>query len=151
MKIKENQVNHLDDFIRLNEEWISTYFEIEDIDRKLAANPTKIIDDGGYIFSLVVDSKVIGVCALFNEGNGIFELARMAVSKKHRGNGYGKKLIEISIQKLKDIKAKEVYLVSNTKLKPAITLYEKHGFKSSNNCRHSEYSRANITMVQTIS
>jgi len=151
MKIKENQVDHLDDFIRLNEEWITTYFQIEDIDKKLAANPKKIIDDGGYIFSLVVDKKVIGVCALFNNGNGVFELARMAVSKKYRGSGYGKELMEISIHKLKEIKAKEVYLVSNTKLKPAIALYEKHGFKQSNDSRHSAYSRANITMVQKIS
>jgi len=75
----------------------------------------------------------------------------MAVSKKYRGNGYGTILIKTCIQKLKDIKAKEVYLVSNTKLKPAITLYEKYGFKITKNTQHSAYSRANITMVQTIS
>ena len=66
MEIAENCREHLKDFIRLNEEWITAYFEIEDIDRKLAANPQKVIDDGGYIFSLVLENKVIGVCALFN-------------------------------------------------------------------------------------
>jgi len=151
MEIKENCTAHLGDFIRLNEEWISYYFQIEDVDRKLAKNPKKIIDNGGYIFSIVIDCKVIGVCALFDKGNGFFELARMAVSEKYRGNGYDEKLIKICIQKLKDIKAKEVYLISNTKLKLAITLYEKHGFKVSEICRHAAYSRANITMVQKIS
>jgi len=151
MEIKQNHISHLDDFIQLNEEWISNYFQLEDIDTKLAENPKKIIDDGGYVFSIVVDCKVVGVCALFNNGKGVFELARMAVSKKHRSNGYGKKLIETCLNKLNEIKAKEVYLVSNTKLKPAITLYEKYGFKPSNNCRHAGYSRANITMVRKIS
>ncbi|KAF3978039.1 MAG: hypothetical protein HFP77_03900 [Methylococcales symbiont of Iophon sp. n. MRB-2018] len=43
MEIVENNRNYLKDFIRLNEEWISTYFQIEDIDRELAANPQKVI------------------------------------------------------------------------------------------------------------
>ncbi len=87
MKIVENQKKYLADFVRLNEKWISNYFEIEDIDRELASNPQKIIENGGYIFTLVLDNHVIGVCALFNEGNGVYELARMAVSQKHQGNG----------------------------------------------------------------
>ena len=94
MEILENKKELLQDFIRLNEEWISTYFEIEDIDKKLAANTQKIIDDGGYIFSLLLDEEVVGVCALFNNGNGIYELARMAVSPEHQGKGYGERLMQ---------------------------------------------------------
>lgn len=151
MEILENRSEYLSEFIRLNEEWISTYFEIEEIDKKLAANPKKIIDDGGFIFCLVVENKVLGVCALFNEGNGIYELARMAVSKRYRGNGYGKELIETCIKKLKYIGAKEVYLLSNTKLKPAIFLYKKYGFKITKTGKHPLYSRANIRMARKIS
>ena len=50
--MSENNRCHLGDFIRLNEEWFSTYFKIEDVDRNLAADPGQIIDKGGYIFSL---------------------------------------------------------------------------------------------------
>jgi ribosomal protein S18 acetylase RimI-like enzyme len=39
MEIGENQERHLPHFVRLNEEWISRYFAIEDADRALAANP----------------------------------------------------------------------------------------------------------------
>lgn len=94
MKIEENNINHLESFIRLNEEWISKYFTIEKPDKDLASNPSKIIDDNGYVFSLVHDDEVIGVCALFNEGKGVFELARMAVSPSHQGKGYGKALLK---------------------------------------------------------
>ena len=129
MEIVENESKYLNDFIRLNEEWITSYFQLEDIDRKLAANPHKVVDDGGYIFSLVSNNVVVGVCALFNEGNNVYELARMAVSPSHQGKGYGEKLIKACLLKAQDIKAKKVYLISNTKLKTAISLYKKMALK----------------------
>lgn len=151
MEIIENESEYLNDFIALNEEWITANFQLEDIDKKLAANPQKVIDDGGYIFSLVDNNKVIGVCALFNEGNNVYELARMAVSSKQRGKGYGEKLIKACLSKSQEIKANKVYLVTNEKLEAAIALYKKHGFKIVSTEQHPVYSRANITMVHNAS
>jgi len=151
LEIVENESKYLNDFIRLNEEWIISYFQLEDVDHKLAANPQKVIDDGGYIYSLVSDNEVVGVCALFNEGNNVYELARMAVSPKHQGKGHGEKLINACLSKAKEIKAQKVYLVSNSKLKIAISLYKKHGFKITSTEQHPVYSRANITMVHNAS
>lgn len=151
MEILENDRSRLKDFIRLNEEWISTYFEIEEADRELARDPYKIAESGGYIFSLVSDNEVLGVCALFNEGNDVYELARMAVSPLHQGKGLGDKLISVCLEKLPLIGAKKVYLVSNTKLKPAISLYKKHGFEVVSEGQHPVYSRANIVMERRIS
>lgn len=128
MEVVENRKEHLKEFIRLNEEWISTYFSIEDVDRALAADPYQIIENSGYIFSLVVGGEVLGVCALFNENKGVFELARMAVAPNHQGKGYSNLLIEACFKKLKDVGANRVYLVSNTQLKAAISLYKKYGF-----------------------
>jgi N-acetylglutamate synthase-like GNAT family acetyltransferase len=150
MEVIENQKEYLEDFIRLNEEWITTYFELEEADRALAANPYQIIENGGYIFSLVSDDKVLGTCALFNEGNGIFELARMAVSPKYQNSGFGQKLILACFSKLSEIGAKKVYLVSNTKLEAAISLYKKNGFKTVTIGQHPVYSRANIVMDRHI-
>ena len=64
MDIVENAKQHLPAFICLNEAWIAEYFEIEEADRQLAENPYKIIESGGYIFSLVSANEVLGVCAL---------------------------------------------------------------------------------------
>lgn len=151
MEVLENQKDQLDEFIRLNEEWISSYFEIEEVDRVLAENPFKIIEDGGYIFSLISDGRVHGVCSLFNEGDGVFELARMAVSPDSQGKGYGNILVEAALLKLNVIGAKRVYLVSNTKLKAAIALYKKYDFKTISEGQHPLYSRANIVMSRGIS
>lgn len=150
MKIFENNKNHLLEFISLNEEWISKYFKLEDVDTELSKNPHVVIDDGGYIFSLVDGSEVIGVCALFCDGNDVFELARMAVSSSHQGKGYGKILIEACLTKLNEIGAKKVYVVSNTKLEPAISLYKKYGFVTKFEGVHPIYARANIVMEMNI-
>ena len=147
MQIVENDLTLLDSFIHLNEDWIKEYFELEEADRKLAANPQKVIKDGGYIFSLLSDEqKVMGVCALFNIGNDTFELARMAVAKEARGKGYGSVLIEACLSKLKNLKARKVYLVSNTRLEAAINLYKKHNVKTVQIGQHPIYARANIIM-----
>jgi len=150
MKILENEKNYLKDFIRLNEEWIQKYFEIEQVDKKLAENPYIIIEQGGYIFSIMTDEKVIGVCALINNGNGIYELARMAISNQYQGKGYGSLLIKTCLKKLENINAKKVYLISNTKLKTAINLYKKYGFQTISTRQHPIYKRANIEMEKCI-
>ena len=93
MPIEFDNKAHLDDFVRLNEQWISEHFSIEEADQKLAADPYKIVRDGGHIISLVEEGRVVGVCALFKDGKTSFELARMAVDPAERGKGYSNLLI----------------------------------------------------------
>lgn len=146
MEIHENNLEHLDAFIRLNEQWITEYFSLEEADRKLAANPGQVIEDSGYIFSITEKNEVVGVCALFSEGDGVYELARMAVSPDHQGKGIGDRLMTCCLAKARALSAKTLYLVSNTKLGPAISLYKKHGFVATHTGKHPLYSRANIVM-----
>ena len=100
---------------------------------------------------MVTNNEVVGVCALFNEGNNVYELARMTVSPEHQRKGYGDKLLNACLSKAKEIQANKIYLVSNTKLEAAIALYKKHGFKTVSQKQHPIYSRANITMVHNAS
>jgi N-acetylglutamate synthase-like GNAT family acetyltransferase len=99
---------------------------------------------------MISDNNVIGVCALFNDGDGVFELARMAVSPDFQGRGYSNLLIEHCFLKLKAINAIKVYLVSNTKLGAAIGLYKKNGFQTVSEGAHPLYSRANIVMERHV-
>ncbi|MBC3881876.1 GNAT family N-acetyltransferase [Undibacterium sp. LX40W] len=145
-----NKHEHLPDFIRLNEQWISEYFALEEVDRALAANPAAIIDEGGFIFTMTDGDEVVACCALFKSGEYEFELARMAVSPKRRGGGLGRQLIEAAISKAIELKAKRVYLVSNTKLESAIALYQKTGFVTVSLGQHPVYARANIEMERVL-
>lgn len=146
MEIIENSKEYLYDFIRLNEQWISKYFNLEEADHKLAADPFKIIENGGFVFCLVEDKSVLGFCTLFNEGRGIYELARMAVSGEPQGKGYGNLLLEECLSKVKELDTKKLYLVSNTRLESAISIYKKFGFKTIHLGKHPNYARANIIM-----
>jgi ribosomal protein S18 acetylase RimI-like enzyme len=141
-----NEYEYIDDFIRLNEAWIAHYFQIEEADRRLFARPTKIIDDGGFIFTVLKNTETVGVCALFKEHEHEYQLARMAVAKRHQGIGFGNLLIEAAISKLQEIKATRVYLLSNTTLAPAIGLYKKYGFVTVFEGEHPTYARCNIIM-----
>jgi len=145
-----NNRAHLSDFIRLNEQWISEHFALEDVDRALAANPTGVLDEGGFIFTLTEGEEVVGCCALFKSGADEFELARMAVSPTRRGGGFGRQLIEAAIAKATELKARRVYLVSNTKLESAIALYQKTGFVTTSLGQHPVYARANIEMERVL-
>jgi putative acetyltransferase len=146
MQIEFDNPDHCEDFIRLNEQWISEYFSIEERDRRLAANPFKIVTDGGHIISLVENGRVVGVCALFKVSEDRYELARMAVEPSERGKGYGELLITTALDRARDEGASTISLGTNTVLVSAIALYRKHGFKTVFEGQHPEYARCNIVM-----
>ena len=74
-----------------------------------------------------------------------FELAKMGVSPKHQGRGIGRKLGEAILELAKEKNAKAIFLETNTKLKPAIALYHKLGFKEVK-IDSSPYERSNYCM-----
>jgi GNAT superfamily N-acetyltransferase len=75
-----------------------------------------------------------------------YELAKMAVSPKAQGLGIGYVLGMAVLEKARRMKAKNVYLESNTKLVPAISLYRKLGFIEVKG-NATPYERCNIQMV----
>lgn len=134
------------DFKALNEEWITRYFVMEDADIKSLGDPKGyILDKGGYILMARYNNEIVGTCALINEGNNIYELAKMAVSPKVQGLGIGKLLGEAAVLKAKQAGAVKLYLVSNRRLATALNLYKKLGFEEVP-MPPSIYERADIKM-----
>ncbi|RAJ80028.1 DNA-binding MarR family transcriptional regulator [Chitinophaga dinghuensis] len=135
-------------FRDLNEEWISHWFKMEEADYKALDNPQGyILDKGGHILVALLHGQPVGVCALIKmkDPEYDYELAKMAVSPAARGKNIGWLLGNAIAEKAKALGAKKIYLESNTILKPAISLYEKLGFRKVA-ARHSPYERANIQM-----
>lgn len=150
MRIETNNRAHLQDFVRLNEMWITEHFSLEEPDRVLAANPSAIIDGGGYIFSLTHEDRVLGVCALFKESAERYQLARMAVDPDLRGSGYGRALLDHALAFAQSIGAKYIYLLSNTKLERAVALYKRSGFEAISTGQHPVYTRCDIVMERML-
>jgi DNA-binding MarR family transcriptional regulator/GNAT superfamily N-acetyltransferase len=140
-------------FKSLNEEWISSYFTMEDADRKSLDDPEGyILKKGGHILVAFYRDKPVGVCALIRMKNSEydFELAKMAVSPLAQGRNIGWLLAQSALDYASKQGAKKVYLESNTILKPAINLYHKLGFQKVAG-HATPYERCNIQMACDIS
>jgi len=117
MRIHYDDEQHAADFIRLNEAWIGEYFRLEEAD-----------------------------CALLREEDGMMQLARMAVAAGERGKGWGRILLATALQRARQLGARRVRLLSNTRLGAAIHLYEAVGFRAVHRGPHPQYARCNIVM-----
>ncbi len=146
--IVEYEPKYQSAFKALNEEWISTFFEMEEADYKALDNPKEyILDKGGKIFVALYKDEPLGVCALIKmtDQNYDFEMAKMAVSPKAQGKNLGWLLGQTIIDSAKQLGASKIYLESNTILEPAINLYHKMGFEKIVG-HQTPYKRCNIQM-----
>jgi len=137
------------DFYRLNADWLERFFHIEEVDHRVLSDPEgSILEGGGRIFFAKSGDRVVGTCALMQDAPGVFELTKMAVDPQAQGLGIGRKLIERAISEFQGMGARQLFLETNTKLAPAIRLYESVGFEHQPTVREgTHYSRANVYMI----
>jgi len=136
-------------FRRLNEEWIRRFFVLEPKDIQTLGDPEgTIIDSGGKIFMAVREGEVVGCCALLAMRPGEFEVVKMAVTESYQRIGAGRRLLEKAIAEARASGATRLYLETNSKLQPAIRLYESLGFRHlpPERVPTSPYARADVFM-----
>ena len=137
-----------DDFYRLNADWIRRYFHLEEVDHQVLSDPEgNILAGGGAVFFALSGERVMGTCALMQTAPGVFELTKMAVDPSAQGLGIGRKLIEHAIAAYQRMDAKLLFLETNSRLGPAIRLYETSGFVHTPKPEPSHYQRADVYMV----
>jgi putative acetyltransferase len=130
IKIVHFQKKHADDFRSLNLVWLDEHDLTEAPDLEMLNDPQgKIIDEGGFIFIALSGEKVIGTAALIKSKNNLMELAKMSIQKDYQGKGISKLLMDRCIDTARRQGTSGLYLYSSTKLKAALSLYEKYGFK----------------------
>ncbi len=135
------------EFKRLNFEWLERFFRIEPIDEQVLSRPQDIIRGGGAILLARRGREIVGTCALVNAGDGRYEFTKMAVTADCQGLGIGRQLLEAGIDAYTALKGRELFLETNSVLKPAIKLYESAGFVHAPPPHASGYERANVYMV----
>jgi len=145
---------HADAFAALNIAWLERFFAIEDKDHEQINNAqARIIDKGGAI--LIAEDETgaaIGCVALIPYGDKEVELAKMAVAETAQGRGVGRKLMDAAIAQARAMGAGSIYLESNSTLTPAVTLYERSGFRHllPEERPHSPYARCDVYMRRTL-
>lgn len=135
-------------FRTLNEQWISTYFRMEEKDEATFADPQKtILAPGGQILFAIVNGQPVGCCALVRMGPSEFEVAKMAVAPEHQGKGIGRCILRATIDEARRLDARRLYLETNHTLTPAIRLYQSLGFRRLHASQlGSPYNRADVFM-----
>lgn len=129
IEIIEYSNKYQQDFYRLNIAWLDKYHLTEEPDLEVLNDPDgTIIAKGGFIWLAKMDDTIVGSAGLIKEDATTYELAKMAVDDAFQGRGISKLLIEVCIDKAKQIGAKKLELFSNHQLTTALGLYEKYGF-----------------------
>jgi putative acetyltransferase len=137
-------------FGALNIEWLEHWFVVEAYDREVLGNPEQyILANGGRIlFAVDGVERALGTVALKNEGDGVYELTKMAVSPEARGRGVGRLLMNAALDLYRTLGARELFLESSSLLSPALALYESVGFRHHPAPRAgSHYARADVHMI----
>ena len=137
-------------FHRINAQWLERYWSLEPIDRKVLCEPEKyVLESGGAIFYARVDGEVIGMVALLKDAAaGQYELSKMEVEAGWRGKGAGRLLLDAAVAEFRRRKGRLLFLESNSKLGPALRLYESAGFVHQPAPRPgSHYARSDVYMI----
>ena len=117
------------DFIDLSVEWLEKYVRVEPADEALLYHPHEaILDKGGMIFFANDGTKNVGTVTMMKQEDGVYELAKLAVTENCKGRRIGDKLMRAALDFAKENHAKKVILFTNNGLGPAIHLYHKYGF-----------------------
>ena len=142
--VVEARTEHLAEFRELNLQWIDRHFEREAKDVETLSNPVeKIVAPGGQIFVAMHENDVVGVCAMAKlEGDGEYELIKMAVKENRRGLGAGRALMQAAESWCARQGAKRILIITNSALGPAMRLYETSGYEQIHAGPHPSYKRA---------
>jgi putative acetyltransferase len=137
-----------EDFKRLNMAWMSQ-FKMSAARQSIIENPEEyIIKQGGSIFFAAMDNKIVGTVALLRESNKLYEIADMAVTPPYQGKHIGTALLQKAIEKAKQLGAKQVYLISSTKLTTSLEMYRAYGFREAgHDSELSTYDGSDVKMI----
>lgn len=151
IKLESFSECYAEDFRELNLAWIQEHWRPEQKDFEELNNPEEaILKKGGYIAIAKINDLVVGSCGLIKVEDQTYELVKMTVRSSFRKKGIGQKLAENAIKKAHSLGAKTILLECNSVLTPAISLYEKLGFKYIP-LTSSPYQRCNVKMKMNLS
>ncbi|MDE5908299.1 MAG: GNAT family N-acetyltransferase [Lachnospiraceae bacterium] len=131
-------------FIELNTAWIKNNFGfLEDEDIKTFQKIEKEIAKGAMIFFALENSIVLAACMTRPISKDTWEICKLATDEQYRRQGAGSKLFKKCMEYAIENNAKRLFIISNSKLKPALHIYQKYGFIEIK-LDDYEYSRGDI-------
>lgn len=140
------------EYARINREWLDAHGLYEDEDGAHLYSPDDtILSAGGKIYVAMQEDNVVGTCALIKISSTEYELVKLTVAQRVRGQGLGRRLTEHAIQEAHELGASIVTLLSSSKLSAAIQLYDSLGFVSKPLPKDQPFETADIYMELDLS
>lgn len=134
------------DFIDINTDWIvSNFGALEEHDIESFKNIDEQMQAGAMIFFAVENDTVLATCMAAPMEGITWEICKLGANKNVPHKGAGSAVFEASMKWAMDHGAERLFIVTNTKLKPALHIYEKYGFKEIQLADYG-YTRGNIAL-----
>ena len=120
---------YADDFKRISYEWLNDYSILEDVDVEMIENFRDVIlKNHGDMFFAKVGDEIAGTLSLMKLSDGVYELVKFGVTKKYRGQGVGRVLLQYVIDFATKKGYKKLIVHTMSILKPSIHLYKNMKF-----------------------
>lgn len=148
MRVVQFEEKYRKDFINFNTDWIVSNFGfLEQHDLETFDRIDEEIAAGAMIFFAVEGDTVLAACmatpmSIPNE-EGTWEICKLCSNKNVPHKGAGSAVFGAAMDWAVSHGAKRLFILSNSKLKPALHIYEKFGFKEIKLADY-EYERGDI-------
>lgn len=130
MEMVEYKEEYKKDFIEFNTNWIVENFgALEEPDINSFCSIEQNIKNGAMIFFAVENGVPLACSMVLPVDVGVFEICKLASNNKVPHKGAGSAVFKACMDFAKKKGAKKIIIISNSKLKPALHIYEKFGFK----------------------
>lgn len=130
MRVIEYQEKYKKYFIEFNTDWIEENFgslEAEDIDTFNHIDES--LEKGAMIYFALEDGNVLATCmAKPLDESGTWELCKLGSNKHLPHKGAGSAVFQAAMDWAIHHGASRLFILSNSKLKTALHIYEKYGF-----------------------
>lgn len=131
-------------FVEFNTNWIIDNFGYtEDEDKEVFENIDDMVKNGAMVYFALDGDNVLACCMTHKMNDDTWEICKLASNKNISHKGAGSAVFKACFDYALNHGAKRLFLISNTKLKPALHIYEKLGFKEIKLTDY-EYDRGDI-------
>lgn len=144
MKVIPFEERYRQDFINFNTDWIVSNFGfLEEHDKETFEKIDEKIEAGAMIFFAVENDVALATCMAIPMEGTTWEICKLGSNKNIPHKGAGSAVFEEAMKWALNHGAERLFILSNSKLKPALHIYKKYGFKEIK-FENYEYIRGDI-------
>ncbi|MDR1341298.1 MAG: GNAT family N-acetyltransferase [Prevotellaceae bacterium] len=109
-------------------QWLNHDLSFQNIDDELNYFPKKYSEPEGAFLIARGDNELVGCVGIKKLEDGICEMKRLFVNDSYRGNGVGRKLVEMIVQEARLKHYEKMRLDTLDTMEDALNIYRKSGF-----------------------